>query len=51
MLVVTSGQMLVTLSGRGEVGQAVVSESVNQVCDQLSRCGAVEVARSEETAQ
>ena len=35
----TSGQILVTLSGRGDIGQAVVSESANQVSDQLSRCG------------
>ena len=39
----TSGQMLVTLSGRGDVGQAVVSESANQVYDQLSRCGGVDM--------
>ena len=38
----TSGQILVTLSGRGDIGQAVVSESANQVSDQLSRCGACE---------
>jgi hypothetical protein len=38
----TSGQILVTLSGRGDIGQAVVSESANQVSDQLSRCGVVD---------
>ena len=37
----TAGQMLVTLSGRGDIGQAVVSESANQVSDQLTRCGEV----------
>jgi len=39
----TSGQILVTLSGRGDIGQAVVSESANQVSDQLSRCGDLKI--------